>query len=134
MPIVKSIAKFALNFVVGLSKGLFTIGKFLFNAINWLTKPSGIIARFIVGVVKTFLAIKKAIKNLMKKTGRNSVDILCMFLAGDYIGIAVHAIAGALMGFWDWFKKTTLMKLILGVVNTMVTFGKILVGWYTIVP
>lgn len=133
VPIIKSIGSFALKFVVGLAKGLFTVGKFLFNAIDWLTRPKGPIAKFLKFVLSVFLAFKAGLKKLMKLTGRSNIDILCMFLAGDTIGLALHAVVGCLKGIWDWFKKTKFMKMLIGLIKMYLAVGKLIFSMYTVV-
>lgn len=126
LPMLTSFASKALGFLKGVWDILLSVGKFLFKAIDWITNPKGIIARFLVACVKLFLAFKSGLKELMKKTGRNSIDILCMFLAGDMIGIAIHAIAGALKSLWDWLKKTMLFRMIIGYIKTLIAIGKLI--------
>lgn len=126
LPVLKSIATWGLNFLTGIWNMLLFVGEKLFKAIDWITNPKGILARFFVGAVKLFLAFKAGLKKLMKATGRNDIDILCMFLAGDMIGLAIHAIAGALKTFWDWLKTTTFFKLVIGLVKTIVAIGKLI--------
>ena len=133
IPMIKSFASKALGFVVGVGKVLFSVGKFLFNTIEWITNPKGILARFIVGAIKLFLAFKNALKKLMKATGRSNIDILCMFLAGDMVGIAIHAIAGAVKLTWDLLKKTKFFKFVMGIVKTVIAIGKLIFSMHTLV-
>ena len=126
LPMLTSFATHALGFLTGVWNILLSVGKFLFKAIDWITNPKGIVARFLVACVKLFLAFKSGLKKLMKKTGRNSIDILCMFLAGDMIGIAIHAIAGALKSLWDWLKKTMFFRMIIGYIKTLIAIGKLI--------
>ena len=130
---LKSFALKAVGFLQGLFSILMSVGKFLFKAIDWLTKPTGPIAKFIVFVIKTFLAIKAGIKSLCKATGKSSIDVLCMFLAGDMIGLALHAMAGAVKLAWDLLKKTTVFKFLTGLVKMMVSIGKLIFSLHTLV-
>jgi hypothetical protein len=134
IPMIKSFASKALGFIQGVGSILFSVGKFLFKVIDWITNPKGWLAKFIVTTIKLFLAFKRGLKKLMKATGKSSVDILCMFLAGDMIGIAISAIGGAVKLMWDWLKKTKLMRIVMGLVNMAVSFAKVLANWYTLVP
>lgn len=128
-----SFASTAFNFLKGLFSILMSVGKFLFKAIEWLTNPQGPIAKFIVFVIKTFLAIKAGIKKLCKATGKSSIDVLCMFLAGDMIGLALHAMAGAVKLAWDWLKKTKVFKFLTGLVKMIVSIGKLIFSLSTLV-
>ena len=86
-----------------------------------------------MGTIKTFLMVKTALKKLMQATGKSSIDILCMFLAGDTIGLAIHAISGGLMVFWKWIRDTKFMKWLLGIVNAFVGVGKLVLSYSTVV-
>ena len=132
-PIV-SIAKTALGFLTGLGSVLFTVGKWIFKAIDYLTNPKGPIAKFLVTAFQLFLTFKRELKKLMAATGRNSVDILCMFLAGDWIGIALHVIAGKLVQIWDYLKRKPFMRKIIGMIMTLADFGKLFWNYVTVVP
>jgi hypothetical protein len=133
IPVLSSIVTSVYSFVKGIAMGLFTIGKFLFNAIEWVTRPKGPIAKFLKFILTVFLAFKAGLKKLMKATGRSNIDVLCMFLAGDTIGIALHAVVGCLKGIWDWFKKTKLMKTLIGLVKMVLAVGKLIFSMYTVV-
>ena len=69
----------------------------------------------------------------MKATGKSNIDILCMFLAGDMVGIALHAIAGAVKLTWDFLKKTKFFKFVMGIVKTVIAIGKLIFSMHTIV-
>lgn len=133
IPALTSFASKALGFIQGVGSILFSVGKFLFKVIDWITNPKGLLAKFIVSAIKLFLAFKKGLKALMKATGRNSIDILCMFLAGDTIGLALHAIAGAVKLAWDWLKKTKFFKLVMGIIKTVIAIGKLIFSLHTLV-
>ena len=133
VPTIKSIATTGLKFIKGLANVLYTVGKKLFNAIEWITRPKGPIAKFLKFAVGLFLTFKAWLKKLMKATGRSNIDILCMFLAGDTIGLALHAIVGCLKGIWDWFKKTKLMRMLIGLVKMYLAVGKLIFSMYTVV-
>ena len=133
IPALTSFASKALGFIQGVGSILFSVGKFLFKVIDWITNPKGLLAKFIVSAIKLFLAFKKGLKALMKATGRNSIDILCMFLAGDTIGLALHAIAGAVKLAWDWLKKTKFFKMVMGIIKTVIAIGKLIFSLHTLV-
>ena len=133
VPLLKTIGTSIWDFVKGLASGIYAVGKFLFNAIEWITRPKGPIAKFVKFVATVFLAFKAGLKKLMKLTGKSNIDVLCMFLAGDTIGIALHAVAGCLKGIWNWFKKTKVMKMIIGLVKMYLAVGKLIFSMYTVV-
>lgn len=133
IPAITSFATKALGFLVGVGSILFSVGKFLFKVIDWITNPKGLLAKFIVSAIKLFLAFKKGLKTLMKATGKNSIDILCMFLAGDTIGLALHAIAGAVKLTWDFIRKMKFILLIQGLIKTILAVGKLIFSMHTLV-
>ena len=133
LPPLKSIASYALKFLSGAWTAITTIGKYLYTAIEWITRPKGPIAKFVKFVATLFLAFKSGLKKLMKATGRSNIDILCMFLAGDTIGLALHAVVGCLKGLWDWFKKTKFMRMLIGLIKMYLAVGKLIFNMYTIV-
>ena len=134
--IVKSLSGFASqawDFLSGLWEGVKMVGGLIFKVVDWITNPKGIISKFIVGTIKMFFMIKSAIKQLMKATGKSNIDILCMFLAGDTIGLALHAIAGGLIVFWKWIRDTKFMRWIMGIINAFVVVGKLIFSMGTVV-
>jgi phage-related protein len=133
VPIVKSFVKGALKFVTGLWNIIVLVGKTLFTWIEKITNPEGFLAKFIVGVVKTFIAIKRGIKDLMKAAGKNSIDILCMFLAGDMIGIIIASISGLMGKLWMWLKKTKVVSFIVGIVKSVLAIGKLIFSLNTLI-
>lgn len=57
---------------------------------------------------------------MMKAAGKSDIDIFIMFLAGDMIGIAIHAIAGIVIKIWNWLKNTKLVKMVFGIVKAII--------------
>lgn len=53
----------------------------------------------------------------MKAAGKSSIDIFCMFLAGDMIGIAIAAISGLVVKIWNWLKNTSVFKILFGTIK-----------------
>jgi hypothetical protein len=133
VPMIKGFVTTALNFVTGLWNIILIVGKTIFNWIEKITNPEGFLAKFIIGVIKTFIAIKRGIKDLMKKTGKNSIDILCMFLAGDMIGIILTALAGLMVKLWQWLKKTKVISFVMGIVKSILAIGKLIFSLGTLV-
>lgn len=99
------------------------VGGWIFKGIEWLTNPKGPIAKAIIGIVKTVMWLKKGIKNLIGKSGRANIETFCMFLAGDYIGLALRAAMGVAKRVWSWMKTTKIGKFIINLINAIV-------GWY----
>lgn len=123
---LKTLAGTVLGFLKKLWMVVSTVGKFLFNAIEWLTNPKGWIATTINAVVTTFLAVKKWITEMVKKSGQSSVDALCMFIAGDYIGMALALVKAYAKKGWDLIKNTKLFRLVRSLVKSLVGFGKLI--------
>lgn len=124
-PII-SVAKSVFSFLSAAWRIVSTVGKFLFDIVEYITRPTGIIGKTILTVLKYGMAIKSGIVKLIKTTGKSSVDTLCMFLAGDYIGIALHATIGMLGKFWQWLKGFGLFRRIVGLIKTILLFGEML--------
>jgi hypothetical protein len=72
--------------------------------VAYLTNPKGIIANTIRFLVDTYLMLKRYMKRIMKIAGKNSLDALCMFIAGDYLGIAIAMIGGWVKIAWNYVK------------------------------
>jgi hypothetical protein len=111
---------------------LFTVGKYIFDAIAWITDPDGKVAGFIRTVVKTVFTIRKWIKEMVKKSGKSGVDTLCMFIAGDYLGLALNACAGLAVKAWEWLRETKFFKWIIGMVKMFLAIGKLVASWATV--
>lgn len=122
---VKTLATKVLGFLKTCWNIIFTVGKFLFNAIDWLTNPKGWIANAIRTFVGAVFAIKRWIKDMVKKSGKNGLDALCMFIAGDYIGLAIAVASAYVKKAWDFLKNTKLFRFIRMVVGALVAFGKL---------
>ena len=133
VPMIMTVVNGALIFVKGLWNVIVFVGKTIFTWIEKITNPEGFLAKFIIGMVKTFMEIKRGIKNLMKATGKNSIDILCMFLSGDMIGILMTAIFGAMIKIWQWFKRISFGQFITGLVNSILGVGKLIFSLGTLV-
>lgn len=133
IPVIKSVATTAMDFLSKCWTVIKVVGVALFKTIDAITNPKGMVVRFIVGVVKTFLAIKRGISELVKKSGKSSIDTFCMFLAGDYIGLAINAIKGFTVKVWEYLKNTKLIRWITGIVKSIIAVGKLIVSGYTIV-
>lgn len=112
------------DFMVGAFKVIKTVGAFIFDIVEYITRPDGILAKIIKFVVGTVFAIKKGIKWLIGKSGKDNIKALCMYLAGDTIGLLLHAALGAIKKFWRWLKTTKLMKVILNIIDAITGFFK----------
>ena len=109
------------------------MGKFLFDAIEWLTNPKGWIATAIVAMVKTFIAVKRWITEMVKKSGQSGLDAFCMFLAGDYLGLALSVMGAYIVKAWDYLKNTRLFRMVRAFVKAIVGFGKLVFNASTVV-
>lgn len=115
VPIFKSLGKF----LVKVWEVISTVGKFIFGIIEWITNPEGKIVKFVTFVVKMLLAVKGFIKNLMKTAGYDSIDVFCMFLAGDMIGVAIASIGGLVVKLWRFIKRRNIFRLLFGLVKAV---------------
>lgn len=120
IPILKGFFGKVWSFIKGAWNVLSYVGKFLFNAIEYVTRPEGWIAQTVVRTIKLLLAVKKWIGKMMKAAGKDSIDIFCRFLAGDWIGVAIHTIAGACVKFWRWLRDTPVFRLLLGILKGVI--------------
>ena len=103
-----------------------TVGGALIKVVDWITNPKGIIVKSVVFIIKLVGMIKSGIKKMLKATGKSSIDILCMFLAGDWLGIAIHTIAGLCIKLWHWIRDTKFMRIVMGIVNAITAVGKLI--------
>ena len=120
LPIITGVVSSIWSFIKGVVSIIWTLGKFLFKWIKKITDPDSWLVKAITWVIKAFLAFKGWISDLMKATGKDSIDILCMFLAGDMIGIAIHAIAGLVIKLWNWIKNQKFFRIAFGLVKAVV--------------
>ena len=105
---------------------IFTVGKFIFKTVEWLTKPSGVIAKVINFCLKAYFLFKKILKWIFKATGKNSIDMLCMFLSGDTIGLAIAMIGGLVKRAWQFLKNLHIFKLIFAYIKAVFTVWKMI--------
>ena len=122
VPPIVSFAKFTWKVLKGVWEIVSTVGKTLFNIINWITSPEGIVAGAIRFVIKTYMAFKKGLKRLLKMAGKSSIDALCMMLSGDLIGMVIFGLIGAIRGMWRWIKRTKLFRIFTGVIDAIVGY------------
>ena len=92
IPMIKSFVSKLVKFAVGLWKVINVVGKYIVKLVDKITDPDGVIVGFVTKVVKLFFELKNKIKELMKLSGKNTIDVLCMFLSGDTIGIVLAAL------------------------------------------
>ena len=122
VPPIVSFAKFTWKVLKGVWEIVSTVGKTLFNIINWITSPEGIVAGAIRFIIKTYMAFKKGLKWLLKMAGKSSIDALCMMLSGDLIGMVIFGLIGAIRGMWRWIKRTKLFRIFTGVIDAIVGY------------
>ena len=49
-----------------------------------------------------------------------------MFLAGDYIGIAIHMVVGMVKKVWSWLKNANLFKIVFGIIKAILGMYKMI--------
>lgn len=94
-----------------------SVGSGLFEFIDWLTDPDGWIFQTIHAIIGLILVARKWINDMMGVAGQDTVDMLCMWLAGDWIGIAYNAIKGMLLKFWEHIKDSKFVRWVKGLCN-----------------
>ena len=124
IPVIVSFAKKAIDILRPIWTCLKFIGGILFKLVEWLTNPDNFIVNAITAIIKMVLMFKGFLKSMMKAAGKNSIDILCMFLAGDTIGIALHTAIGMIKSLWNYMQKKGIIKKIK---NLFKEFPKVLV-------
>ena len=93
-------AKGAWEFIKKAFDVIVTIGKGVFNIVEYLTKPEGPIAKIINLCIRGYFMFKSVLKGIFKATGKDSIDMLCMFLSGDTIGIIFSVVGGLVKRAW----------------------------------
>ena len=124
--VITTIAEKVWGFLTTVWNIISTVGKALFKVVEWVTNPDGWVVKAVTWVIKAFLWVKGMIKKLMKAAGKSSIDILCMFLAGDMIGVVLWTIAGLCVKFWQWLKNTPVIKLVFGVIKFLLGVHKMI--------
>ena len=119
VPAIKSISHRIWGFLKGVWSVVSTVGVFLFKAVAYITSPSGWIMKTITFLVKTVFAIKRHIKKMMKIAGYDSVDAFCMFLSGDYLGIAIAMIQAYVKIAWNYIKSMKLFKMYMAYIKVL---------------
>lgn len=99
MPLV-GFAKGAWGFIKKAFDVIVTVGKTVFNIVEYLTKPEGPIAKIINLCIRGYFMFKSMLKWIFKATGKDSIDMLCMFLSGDTIGIIFSLVGGLVKRAW----------------------------------
>ena len=110
IPVLSKYAKKAIEILTPIWNCLCFIGKILFRVVKWLTDPDNFIVKAITAIIKMVLMFKGFLKKMMKVAGKSSIDILCMFLAGDTIGIALHTAIGLLKTIWNYVQKKGIIR------------------------
>ena len=123
-------AKGAWSFISGVFSVVKTVGVALFNVVEWITRPEGILAKALVFGFKTVMLVKKFITKLVKARGQSGIDTFCMFLAGDYLGLAIHALAGFVRNAWRWLVTTRPFKVLMNAIKSFLLFGEMWATWH----
>ena len=110
IPVLSKYAKKAIEILTPIWNCLCFIGKVLFRVVKWLTDPDNFIVKAIGKIISLVLMFRGFLKKMMKAAGKSSIDILCMFLAGDTIGIALHTAIGLLKTLWNYVEKKGIIK------------------------
>ena len=124
------IAKFVWSVMKGTYEVIATISKCVYTVVDWLTNPDGWLCKILVFVINSCMALKKGISNLLNKSGKDSIDTLCCFLAGDYITLAFKMIAAGIQKFWYWLKGKKFFRILRGVFKCIVLFGELWATWH----
>jgi hypothetical protein len=74
----------------------------VWSVVDWITNPNGKVVGFVGEVFRTIMGIKSWITGLMRTAGYNTLDLLCMYLSGDTIGLAIAAIRGLAKKVLRW--------------------------------
>ena len=119
IPTLTNMASTAWGFIKSVWGVVSWVGSKLFAVVEWITNPDGVIAKFVVQVVGTFLQVKKHITDMIKASGKDSIDALCMFLSGDLIGLFFHYITGVLVKTWEWLKELPLFKKVTSIIKAV---------------
>lgn len=85
-----------------------TVGGFIFKAVEWLTRPNGVIATAIKVAWWWVKNVIGGINVLIGKTGQDNIDAFCQFLSGDYIGLVISIWKRQIPRFGMWIYNTFL--------------------------
>ena len=66
------------------------------------------------------------IKKMMKASGKSDIDVLCTFLAGDTIGMALSFVKGIIIKTWNFLKEKGVLKLVLKIIKGLFSLGMML--------
>lgn len=127
-PVLQSIGEKIWSFLKGAWDIITAVGGFLFTWIDKITSPDGWIVSTVASGIGMIMSIKKWIKKMMKAAGKDSIDIFCMFLAGDLIGIVINMIAGLCVKMWKWLKHKNIFRLALGLVKLILSMHAMILG------
>ena len=123
---VKKFVKGAIEILTPIWEVISTVGGWIWDAVAWLTDPDNFIGQAILWIVTLKLRIKTAIAKVMKIGGASSIDFLCMWLAGDTIGMALHFIFGMVKMAWDWLKDKGVVKMAINLVKALFNIQKMI--------
>ena len=118
VPMIVSLAKMAGKLLKGAWDVISWSASKIAGIVNWITNPSGSIASAVVGVFKFIFFIKDYIGDMMKAAGKESLDVFCMFLSGDWIGIAESFTAGLCVKFWKWLTNLKVFRVYIAMLKS----------------
>lgn len=127
VPFAMGVGSVILNFLKQTWNVVSTVGVFMFDLIEKMTNPEGFLMKSVLGLMEMVMWFKRTVDRIIKASGKSSVDVLCMWLAGDYVGLIVHFVSGLVKTIWRWLKNQPLMKLILGIVKTIAKAATLIV-------
>lgn len=127
-PILKGVGETIWNFVCGAWDIIMSVGAFLFKWIDKITDPEGWVVTTVGKIINAILTIKRWMTKMMKAAGKDSIDVFCMFLAGDMIGIVVSMIAGICVKIWKYIKHRGVFKLVLGLIKVICMMHVMIAG------
>ena len=118
------------NTVVRIVKPIWDVLKWMippiFKFIMWLTDPDGWIWKAVTLIVESVMTVKRWIRDVIKASGKDSIDVACMFLAGDNISIAIGLISGIVMKVWNWAKDKGFVRIAFAMVRSLVKIGEMI--------
>ena len=87
IPAITGFVSKAIGIMVPIWNFLKLVGGWLFKLVEWVSDPDNWLVKAVTWIVTTFFKIKGFIKKMMRVAGKSAIDVFCMWLAGDWIGI-----------------------------------------------
>lgn len=122
LPTIIGFAKSLWSFLKTAGEIVYKVGKWIFNAILWVTDPDSPLGKGLMMLIKGFMWLKHMIYEVIGASGKDTVDTFCMFLSGDYIGLAMSVIRGYIKKLINWVLQLKLFKVLLGFIDAYLGF------------